>query len=132
MVILFPFTEHIGTFLSYFTKETFLFKYDSFLKKLFIDFFGCTGSSLLCGLPSSGEQGDSSLVLEHRPWSAQASVVAGPWLQSTGSIVVAHRLSCSTTCGIFLDQESNSCLLHWKVDSLPLSHQGSPINMILI
>ena len=35
-------------------------------------------------------------------------------------------LSCSSACGIFLDQGSNPCLLHWQVDSLPLSHQGSP------
>ena len=28
--------------------------------------------------------------------------------------------------GIFLDQGSNLCLLRWQVDSLPLSHQGSP------
>ena len=27
--------------------------------------------------------------------------------------------------GIFLTQRSNSCLLHWQADSLPLSHQGS-------
>ena len=132
MVILFPFTEHIGTFLSYFTKGTFLFKYDSFLKKLFIDFLAALGLRCCAGSPLVVSRGDSSLVLEHRPWRAQASVVAGPWLQSTGWIVVAHRLSSSTTCGIFLDQESNPCLLHWKVDSLPLSHQGSPINMILI
>ena len=26
--------------------------------------------------------------------------------------------------GIFLTQESNLCLLHWKAGSLPLSHQG--------
>ena len=38
---------------------------------------------------------------------------------------MAHRLSCSMTCGIFLDQGSNPCLLHWQADSLPLSHQGS-------
>ena len=35
-------------------------------------------------------------------------------LQSTGSIVVAHGLSCSTEGGIFLDWESNPCLLHWR------------------
>ena len=29
-------------------------------------------------------------------------------------------------CGIFLDQGSNPCLLHWQVDSLSLSHQGNP------
>ena len=35
-------------------------------------------------------------------------------------------LSCSKTCGIFLDQGPNSCPLHWLVDFPPLSHQGSP------
>ena len=35
--------------------------------------------------------------------------------------------SCGTqACGIFPDQGSNPCLLLWQVDSLPLSHQGSP------
>ena len=47
-------------------------------------------------------------------------------LWSIGSAVVAHRLSRPMACGIFLDQGSNPCLLHWQVDSLPLSHQGSP------
>ena len=28
--------------------------------------------------------------------------------------------------GIFLTQGSNSNLLHWQADSLPLGHQGSP------
>ena len=27
---------------------------------------------------------------------------------------------------IFLTQELNLCLWHWQVDSLPLSHEGSP------
>ena len=31
---------------------------------------------------------------------------------STGSVVVAHRFSCSKASGIFLDQESNLCSLH--------------------
>ena len=35
------------------------------------------------------------------------------------------RLHCSTVCGISLDPW-NPCLLRWQVDSLPLSHQGSP------
>ena len=42
-----------------------------------------------------------------------------------GSVVVAHGLRCSMVCRIFLDQGSNPCLLHWQVDSLPVSHQGS-------
>ena len=28
------------------------------------------------------------------------------------------------------DQGSNLCLLHWQVDSLPLSHQGSPSSKV--
>ena len=52
-------------------------------------------------------------------------------LRSTGSrrassVVVAHGLSCSAACGIFPDQGSNPCPLHWQADSQPLRHQGSP------
>ena len=60
------------------------------------------------------------------------SVVVIPRLWSTGSIVVAHRLTCSAACGIFLDQGSNLCLLHLQADSLPLSHQESPHCQFLI
>ena len=53
-------------------------------------------------------------------------------LQSTGSrragsVIVAHGPSCSVACGIFPDQGSNPCPLHWQADSQPLRHQGSPI-----
>ena len=50
----------------------------------------------------------------------------------TGSVVVAHGPSCSTACGIFPDQGSNSCPLHWQADSQPLCHQGSPLGRFLI
>ena len=43
----------------------------------------------------------------------------------TGSVVVAHGPSCSAACGIFPDQGSNPCPLHWQADSQPLRHQGS-------
>ena len=43
-----------------------------------------------------------------------------------GSVVVAHGPSCSVACGIFPDQGSNLCPLHWQADSQPLCHQGSP------
>ena len=59
----------------------------------------------------------------------QASVVAprrfnnrGTWALDTYSIVIAHGLSCSVACGIFLDQELNVCLLQRHADSLPLTH----------
>ena len=37
----------------------------------------------------------------------------GTW----ASVVVVHGLSCSAACGIFLDQGSNPCPLHWQADS---------------
>ena len=39
---------------------------------------------------------------------------------------MAHGLSYSAACGIFPDQDSNPCPLHWQADSKPLHHQGSP------
>ena len=44
-------------------------------------------------------------------------------LQSVG----AHEFCCFAACRIFPDQGSNPHLLHWQADSLPLSHQGSPL-----
>ena len=43
-----------------------------------------------------------------------------------GSAVVAHGPSHSAACGIFPDQGSNPCPLHWQADSQPLHHEGSP------
>ena len=39
-------------------------------------------------------------------------------------------LFCFAACGILPDQGCNPCLLHWQVDSSPLSHQGSPRNVL--
>ena len=44
---------------------------------------------------------------------------------------MVHGLSCCEECGIFLDQGSNPCPLHWQADSVPLSHQGSPSHFLL-
>ena len=77
---------------------------------------------LLRGLFSScGERGLSSL-------QSVGSVVAIARLQSAGAGVVAHQLSCYMACGISQARGSSLCLLHWQVDSLPLSHQGSLVN----
>ena len=43
-----------------------------------------------------------------------------------GSVIVAHGPSRSAARGIFPDQGSNPCPLHWQADSQPLRHQGSP------
>ena len=49
-----------------------------------------------------------------------------------GSAIVAHGPSRSVACGIFPDQGSNPCPLHWQADSQPLRHQGSPESYSLI
>ena len=48
-----------------------------------------------------------------------------------GSVIVAHGPSCSAACGIFPDQGSKPCPLHWQADSQPLSHQGSPESFLI-
>ena len=45
------------------------------------------------------------------------SIVVASGLQSAGSVVVVHRVSCSVACGIFPDQESNHCPVLCKADS---------------
>ena len=52
-------------------------------------------------------------------------------LCAQASSVKMHEFSCSEACGIFPDQGSNLCPLHWQSDSYPLYHQGSPPASIL-
>ena len=61
----------------------------------------------------------------------QASVVAAPQVQNTGSVLVAHGLSCLVVCGIYPDQGSNPCPPDWQVGSYPQCHQGSPVKSFL-
>ena len=104
----------------------------------FLFIFGCVGSSLLragflqlrragaalhCGAQAS-HCGGFSCSGAQAPGS-WASVVVARGLQSAGSAVVAHGLSCSAACGIFPDQGLNPRPLHWQADSQPLHHQGS-------
>ena len=69
---------------------------------------------------SCGEQGPLFIAVRG------PLTVAEHRLQTRSSVVVAHRPSCSAACGIFPDQGSNPCPLHWQADSQPLRHQGSP------
>ena len=72
---------------------------------------------VVCGLLAS-------LVAEHGALDPWASILAdrgfcscGSWFQSTGSVFVGHGFSCSVACGIFMEQGSDSGILHWQVDS---------------
>ena len=58
-------------------------------------------------------------------------LLRGTGSRRAGSVVVAHGLSCPAACGIFPDQGSSPCPLHWQADSQPLRHQGSPKMTVL-
>ena len=73
-----------------------------------------------------------SLIAEHGLQGVRASVVAASRLESTSSTVMMRGLTCSEACGIFPHQGLNPRLLHWQADSLPLSHQGSPVKLFLL
>ena len=67
---------------------------------------------------SCGERGPLFIAV-HEPLTVVASHVS---LRSTSSrrassVVVARGLGCSAACGIFPDQGSNLCPLHWQADS---------------
>ena len=99
---------------------------------LFIYFWVCWVFVSVQGLSLVAESGGHS--------SSQCAGLSPSWpllLRSTGSrrtgsVVVAHGLSCSAACGIFPDQGSNPCPLHWQADSQPLRHQGSPMVLLFI
>ena len=89
-----------------------------------------------CGVqapPRSGFSGCRAQALQHvgfsRLWGL-GSVVVVPGLQSTGSVVVARGLICSTARGIFPDQGLKPRLLHWQADCCragALSMQASAV-----
>ena len=54
------------------------------------------------------------------------SEVVVPRLQSTGPMAVAQGLSFSSASGIFPDQGSNRCPLHWQMDSLQWATREAP------
>ena len=93
---------------------------------IYLFIYGCVGSSFLCeGFLQLQQVGATPSRC------AGLSLLRPLLLQSTGSrrsgsVVVAHGPSCSVACGIFPDQGSNPCPLHWQADSQPLRHQGSP------
>ena len=105
---------------SFFLKQFLYFYY------LFIYFWLCWVFVSVQGLSLVAASGGHS-----SSWCTGLSLSRPLLLRSTssrhaGSVVVAHGPSCSAACGIFPDQGSNPCPLHWQADSQPLRHQGSP------
>ena len=63
---------------------------------------------------------------------ARASVAAACRLSSAGSVDVVHRFSCHAARGVFPEERSDQCPLHWQVDSYPPYHQASLVYTIII
>ena len=127
----------------FFCDENFFFliKHTSFFLKIYLFLFLAVLGLRCCAraFSSWGEQGLLFVVLQgysllryagfslrwllllRSTGSRRAGFSScGAWAQqlwSAGSVVVAHRLSCSTACGIFPGQGSNPCPLHWQADS---------------
>ena len=106
------------------------FCYRFFFKiNLFIYFWLCWVFVSVRGLSLVAESGGHS-----SSQCAGLSLSRPLLLRSTGSgragsVVVAHGSSCSAACGIFPDQGSNPCPLHWQADSQPLHHREAPLQI---
>ena len=99
-----------------------------FYKFIYLFIFGCVGSLFLCEGFLQFRRAGTTL---HRACAGLSSsrplLLRSTGSRRAGSVIVAHGLSCSAACGIFPDQGSNPCPLHWQADSQPLRHQGSPV-----
>ena len=94
----------------------------------FLIYFGCAESSLLPGHFSSCSKGERGLLASCSVSTSHCCGFSCRRAQAPGHMGFSswvHGLSCPAVCGIFLARW-NPCLLHWQVDSLPLSPQGSP------
>ena len=88
-----------------------------FLIYLFIYFYLCWVFLSVQGLSPVAASGDHS-----SSWCVGLSPSRPLPLRSTGSrragsVIVAHGPSHSAACGIFPDQGTNPCPLHWQADS---------------
>ena len=97
-----------------------------FLKFLFIFFWLCwvfiSARGLSPVVASGGHSSSRCVGLS----LSRPLLLRSTGSRRAGSVTVAHGPSCSTARGIFPDQGSNPCPLHWQADSQPLRHQGSP------
>ena len=81
-------------------------------------------TTLHCGAQASNF-GGLSCGAQTLGSGASLAVAARP--QNTGSVVATQGLSCSAACGIFPDQRSNLCPLHYQTSSYHLHHLGTPV-----
>ena len=98
-----------------------------FFTFIYLFIYGCVGSSFLVrGLSLVVASGGHSSSRCAGLSLSRPLLLRSTGSRRAGSVIVAHGPSCSAACGIFPDQGSNPCPLHWQADSQPLRHQGSP------
>ena len=83
---------------------------------LLISFWLHWVSTAACGLSLVGA-GEGCSLLQYMDFPSPWHLLWSTGSRHGGSVAVAHRLSCSTAYGIFPDQGSNPCPLHWQADS---------------
>ena len=114
------FFNHLCHYFRYAFTSSLLLKYPFFFNKfiyLFIYFWLCwvfVSVRRLSPVAASGGYSSSWCTGFTLPWLL---LLWSTGSTHAGSVVVAHGLSCSAACGIFPDQGSNPCPLHWQADS---------------
>ena len=109
----------------------FFLTFSSFGNYLFIYFWLCWVFASVRGLPPAAASGGHSSSRCAGLSPSRPLLLRSTGSRRAGSAIVAHGPSCSAACGIFPDQGTNPCPLHWQADSQPLCHQGSPNIFIL-
>ena len=109
-------------FFFFFKKFTFLFIY----------FWLCWVFVSVRGLSLVAASGDHSSSQCAGLSLSRPLLLRSTGSRRAGSAIVAHGPSRSAACGIFPDQGSNPCPLHWQADSQPLRHQGSPLLLFIM
>ena len=87
--------------------------------------FGCCGSSLLSWFSLLCWVGATLRCRAQASHCGSFSCCRAQALGCLGSVVMTHRLSCSTGHRIFQGQEWNPSPSHWQADSYLLYHQVS-------
>ena len=111
---------------NHFCWPSFFFFFNKFYFYLFIYFWLCWVFVAVRGLSLVVASGGHSSSRCAGLSLSRPLLLRSTGSRRAGSVVVAHGPSCSAACGIFADQGSNPCPLHWQADSQPLCHQGSP------
>ena len=103
-----------------------------FIYLFIIYFWLCRVFVSVRGLPLVAASGGHSSSRCTGLWLSWPLLLWSTGSRRAGSVVVAHGPSCSAVCGIFPDQGSNPCPLHWQADSQPLCHREAPVYLNIL